>query len=140
MVHVHVGLSNSDIGGTRWFPVTEQVTAVVEQAKGVLMLRYGVSSYEALAALAQWSRMAQVPLTELSRALVTGVCQGHLASGEGGLVRWLEHQLRRDLPQTTGDRTEPPDGRGAPASPPLGGRRRWRYASAVHAAQGLVAH
>lgn len=121
-------------------PVAEQVTAVVEQAKGVLMLRYGVSSYEALAALAQWSRIAQVSLTELSRALVTGVCQGHLTAGEGGLVRWLEHQLRRDLPQPTAGRTQPPDGRGQPAPAPFGGRRRWRYASAVHAAQGLVAH
>jgi hypothetical protein len=72
---------------------------VTEQAKGVLMLRYGINSYEALAVLARWAHESASSIDELSRALTHGVCQGHgVASREGTwLVRWLEQRLRGDV-------------------------------------------
>ncbi len=72
--------------------------AVVEQAKGVLMLRYGIGSYEALAVLGRWSQESGFSIPDLSRAITHGVCQGHRGSTyEAGLVRWLEQRLRDDL-------------------------------------------
>jgi hypothetical protein len=73
--------------------------AVIEQAKGVLMLRYGIGSYEALAVLGRWSQDSGVSIGDLSRAITHGVCQGHSghASTSTALVRWLEQRLREDL-------------------------------------------
>ncbi|HSJ21070.1 MAG TPA: ANTAR domain-containing protein [Nocardioidaceae bacterium] len=73
--------------------------AVIEQAKGVLMLRYGIGSYEALAVLGRWSQESGVALGDLSRAITHGVCQGHTGAGSvsAALVRWLEQRLREDL-------------------------------------------
>jgi hypothetical protein len=81
-------------------PVAASVvtTPVVEQAKGVLALKYGVSSYEALGILARWARSAHVEVVDVARTLVEGVCQGRRRTLEEqrGLVRWLEHALRED--------------------------------------------
>lgn len=73
--------------------------AVVEQAKGVLMLRYGIGSYEALAVLRRWSHASEVRLPDVARAITHGVCQGHPGSTpeQTGLVRWLEQRLRDDI-------------------------------------------
>ena len=73
--------------------------AVVEQAKGVLMLRYGIGSYEAFAVLGRWSQESGVPLEDVSRAITHGVCQGHAGTAleQTGLVRWLEQRLRDDV-------------------------------------------
>lgn len=75
---------------------------LVEQAKGVLILRYGVSSYEALAILGRWAAESGYPLALIARALTLGVCQGRWGHnpGEAGLVRWLESRLREGLPET----------------------------------------
>lgn len=72
---------------------------LVEQAKGALMFRYGVTSYEALGVLLRWSRESGAGLTELSRALTHGVCQGRRVHDVAGpwLVRWVEQRLRNDL-------------------------------------------
>ena len=74
-------------------------SAVVEQAKGVLMLRYGVGSYEAFAVLVRWSREAGVVLQEAARALREGVCKGRVAAAhlDPWLVRWLEQRLRTEV-------------------------------------------
>lgn len=74
-------------------------SAVVEQAKGVLMLRYGVGSYEAFAVLVRWSHEAGVVLQESARALMEGVCKGRVAAAhvDPWLVRWLEQRLRTDV-------------------------------------------
>lgn len=73
--------------------------AVVEQAKGVLMLRYAIGSYEALAVLRRWSQDSGFATEELARAITHGVCQGHAGSApeQTGLVRWLEQRLRDDI-------------------------------------------
>ncbi len=77
--------------------------AIVEQAKGVLILRFGISSYEALAVLGRWAAEAGRPLDVLARALTLGVCQGRWGTTpeELGLVRWLEARLRAGLPHLT---------------------------------------
>lgn len=73
--------------------------AVVEQAKGVLMLRYGIGSYEALAVLGRWAQESGFSRPDVARAITHGVCQGHSghAPHERGLVRWLEQRLRDDV-------------------------------------------
>lgn len=73
--------------------------AVIEQAKGVLMLRYGIGSYEALAVLGRWSQESGFSLADVARAITHGVCQGHggSAAHERGLIRWLEQRLRDDI-------------------------------------------
>lgn len=78
--------------------------AVIEQAKGVLMLRYGIGSYEALAVLGHWSQESGASIVELARALTHGVCQGHRGTDhdQAALVRWLEQRLREDINETAG--------------------------------------
>jgi len=70
-----------------------------EQAKGVLMLRYGLNSYEALAVLARWAHESAASIGELSRAITHGVCQGRgfTTREEAWLVRWIEQRLRTDV-------------------------------------------
>ena len=140
---------------------------VVEQAKGVLMLRYGIGSYESLAMLAQWSHDAHRQHSRSSpRALVKGICQGHAGPRDRGVVRWLEHRLREEVlgqdatgcprprprrsrwrrsasrtrrsrsrPTMVQDRPE--DVTGSGAVPDVAVLKKWRYASAVHAARAL---
>lgn len=72
-------------------------SAVVEQAKGAIMLRYGVTSYESLAAMARWAREAHVSLEEVANAMVKGICQGRVTPETKGLVRWLEQRLRAGI-------------------------------------------
>lgn len=69
--------------------------AVVEQAKGALMLHYRIGSYEALAVLAHWAHDAGVSLRDMSMAITHGVCQGRLLEygDDVSLVRWVHNQL-----------------------------------------------
>jgi hypothetical protein len=79
-------------------------SAVVEQAKGILMLRYGVGSYESFATLVRWSQDVDVTVVQIARTLTLGVCQGRTPSDDQGrwLLRWLEQRLREDI----GDQSE----------------------------------
>lgn len=74
--------------------------AVVEQAKGVLMLRYGIGSYEALAVLGRWSQDRGDSVADLARAITHGICQGHCGpdAEQTALVRWVEQRMREELP------------------------------------------
>lgn len=74
--------------------------AVIEQAKGVLMLRYAIGSFEALAVLERWSHLSGETLADLSRAITHGICQGHNGhtADNAILVRWLEQEFRQPLP------------------------------------------
>jgi hypothetical protein len=127
---------------------TESNRAVVEQAKGALMLRYGVSSYESLAAMARWAREAHVPLEEVAHALVKGICQGRVTPETQGMVRWLEQRLRADIGEppkavaevvlrrsTVAGHTPMHAPRSAATTTAPG--PQWRYTSAVHAARAL---
>lgn len=69
--------------------------AVVEQAKGALMLHYRIGSYEALAVLARWAHDAGVSLRDMSTAVTHGVCQGRILGygDDPRLVRWVHGRL-----------------------------------------------
>lgn len=71
--------------------------AVVEQAKGALMLRYGITSHEALALLLAWSREMGTTLHAIAHALMDGACQRGETCHDPALVSWLREQLSDDL-------------------------------------------
>jgi hypothetical protein len=77
-------------------PITDKTRAVMEQAKGALMLRYGIDSYQALAVMVRWSREADTPVHVIAHTLIHGVCEGNpeTEARQRSLVRWLEDQLR----------------------------------------------
>lgn len=78
-------------------PGIDAGVAVIEQAKGALMLLYGISSHEALAVLVNWSQEANTSLLTIASSLLHGICLGDEAecSRNPSLVRWLEDHLRR---------------------------------------------
>lgn len=69
--------------------------AMVERAKGALMLRLGVGSPEALGLLLSWSRDAHTDLPHLAEVLVRGLCHGEreVLAAEPLLARWLESRM-----------------------------------------------
>ena len=69
--------------------------AVLEQAKGALMLRYGIGSHEAFALLLTWSRESQTPLHTIAHALVNGA--GETDHHEPALIRWLQERLSQEI-------------------------------------------
>ncbi len=72
--------------------------AQIDQAKGVLMLRYGISADRAFEVLVRWSQQANVKLRVLAGALLQ-VAQGAdpLTPEDTGVdLRWLAAQLRAD--------------------------------------------
>jgi hypothetical protein len=79
---------------------------LLEHAKGALMMRYGIDSYQALAVLVHWSRALHTPLPVIAHTLVHGICEGNpqTAARQRALVRWLEQELRQhdvDLVRST---------------------------------------
>jgi hypothetical protein len=82
------------------FRVLEAHRLVVEQAKGALMLRYGIDCHQAFAVMVRWARVTHLPVVGLAEALVHGVCEGSPRSErrQGALLRWLEQQLLHDTP------------------------------------------
>ena len=67
---------------------------VVEQAKGALMLRYGIGSRESTAVLDRWAEEAAESVPEIAAAIVEGICQGRVTSETEVTVRWLEQRMR----------------------------------------------
>ncbi len=85
-------------------------SALIEQAKGALMLRYGIDSYQALALLVRWARVSHTPVPSIAHTLLHGICEGNPQTEvrHRALVRWLEAQLRDadpELEQPPGDRS-----------------------------------
>lgn len=73
-----------------------QGQAVIEQAKGVLMLRYAVDDDQAIELLGEWSRRSNTPVHTVADILVNAICRGARSPDyDTKLVRWLELQLRR---------------------------------------------
>lgn len=141
--------------------INESDRSVVDQAKGALMLRYGIGQRESLAVLDRWAQESGASLPEVAGALVHGICLGRVTAGTEVTVRWLEQRLRgevgdvrvptaRTTGSATGSTTErrattaglaPGEGTvrstvPAPARP-AADSRQWRYSSAVHAARVL---
>lgn len=70
--------------------------ALLEQAKGALMLHLGVDSHEAFEVLFGWARAANAPVAVIAHTLLRGVCKDDAQTdlGQRALVGWLETQLR----------------------------------------------
>ena len=74
--------------------------ALIEQAKGALMLHYGVDSYQALAVLVGWARVSRTPVRTIAHTLLRGICEGNPQTEvqHRPLIRWLEARLREGDP------------------------------------------
>ncbi len=71
-------------------------SALIEQAKGALMLFFGIDSHQAFAVLVGWARMSRTPVPVIAHTLLRGICEGNPQTGvrHRALMRWLEAQLR----------------------------------------------
>ena len=74
--------------------------ALIEQAKGALMLRYGMDHFQAFALIVRWSRLTHTPVHSLAETLVHGLGEAntHTDARHRPLIRWLEDQLRQADP------------------------------------------
>jgi hypothetical protein len=74
---------------------------VVEQAKGALMLPYGIDSFQAFAVLVRWARVTRTPLRKIAQTFLHGICEGNpqTETRQWPLIRWLEDQLRLGVPE-----------------------------------------
>lgn len=93
--------------------------ALVEQAKGALMLHYGVDSHQAFAVLVGWARRSRTPVPTVAHTLLRGICEGNpqIEVRQRPLIRWLEAQLRDSDPGQAQLRTAPARCEPAPKSP-----------------------
>lgn len=75
--------------------------AIVEQARGALMLHYGIDSYQALAVLVRWARVTRTSLRTIAHTFLHGICEGNpqTENRQRPLIRWLEDQLRLGDPE-----------------------------------------
>ena len=89
---------------------TDANPVLIEQAKGALMLHYGVDSHQAFAVLLGWARTSGTPVTTIAHTLLRGICEGNPQTEvrQRALMRWLEAQLRVGDPGEAQLRTTPP--------------------------------
>lgn len=83
-----------------WLPGSDATAAGIEQAKGALMMWYGVDSHQALAVLVRWGRVTHTPVRTVAETLLHGICEGNPQTRrrQRPLVRWLTAQLREGDP------------------------------------------
>lgn len=82
---------------------TDAGAALIERAKGAVMLHYGVDSHQASAVLLGWARMSHTSVPTIAHTLLRGICEGNPQTElrQRALTRWLEMQLRDgDLERT----------------------------------------
>lgn len=86
-----------------------QTTALVEQAKGVLIFRYAIGACSAYKLMQRWATSASVGIEKVAHALVHDICQGGDPREPSDLrfVRWLEDRLRHEFPDDEESRVEP---------------------------------
>lgn len=73
--------------------------AVIEQAKGIVMLRYRCNADAAFAALVSWSQGSNVKLRLVADALVSAVSNGEPGPNtDPALVRWLGQRMHEGPP------------------------------------------
>ncbi|MDO9496775.1 MAG: ANTAR domain-containing protein [Nocardioides sp.] len=77
-------------------PRFEANPALVEQARGALMLHYGIDSHQALAVLIGWARTSRTHVPTIAHTLLSGICEGNPQTEvrQPTLMRWIEAQLR----------------------------------------------
>lgn len=80
--------------------VLEAHRAVIEHAKGTLVLRYGIDPHQAFAVMVRWARVTHLPVAGLAEALVHGIggSSPRTERRQAALLRWLEQQLLHDTP------------------------------------------
>ncbi len=93
--------------------------ALIEQAKGALMLHYGVDSHQAFALLLGWARTSCTPMDTITHTLLRGDCEGNpqTAARQPALMGWLEAQLRDGDPGVHGSGRHRPGFEPAPETP-----------------------
>lgn len=93
------GVDGAD-GSVPAFCGVDASPALIEQAKGALMLHYGVDSHQAFAVLVGWARRSRTPVPTVAHTLLRGICEGSPQSEvrHRPLLRWLEAQLRDSDP------------------------------------------
>ena len=74
-------------------------TALVEQAKGALVFRFGIDADTELAVLELWADQREQELTRIAYVLVHDICRGVDEPSDTDLARWLEEQLRKQCPE-----------------------------------------
>ena len=91
---------------------TDTNPALIEQAKGALMLHFGIDSHQALAVLVGWARTSGIPVPTIAHTLLRGICEGNPQTEvrQRALMRWLEAQLRAGDPGHAQLRTDPGTG------------------------------
>lgn len=69
--------------------------ATIERAKGALMRRYGMDTFQAFSLMVRWARQTRTPVHTLARTLVQGVAEADPQPERRHrlLVRWLERRL-----------------------------------------------
>lgn len=73
--------------------------AVLEQAKGVLIFRYGIGADAALGLIELWAAERDATVDAVAQAVVRDICEGDRSQpSDPALVRWLEDRLRHELP------------------------------------------
>lgn len=70
--------------------------AAIERAKGALMRRYGVDTFQAFSLMVRWARQTHTPVHTLAMTLVQGIAEAdpQPERRHRPLTRWLEAQLR----------------------------------------------
>ena len=77
--------------------------AVIEQAKGALMLRYGLDDEAAFAVLRRWSQNSNTKLNSIADTLVNSVCRDDpQPPDDPTLAEWLQEQIRTLPPRDAG--------------------------------------
>jgi hypothetical protein len=72
--------------------------AVIEQAKGALILRYGLDDGAAFAVLSRWSQNSNVKLHTIADTLINAVCRRTPdRPGDRELAAWLETQVHEPV-------------------------------------------
>ncbi len=77
---------------------TIESRAVIEQAKGALILRYGLDDGAAFAVLSRWSQNSNVKLHTIADTLINVVCRRTPdRPGDRELAAWLEAQVHEPV-------------------------------------------
>jgi len=77
---------------------TIESRAVIEQAKGALILRYGLDDAAAFAVLSRWSQNSNVKLHTIADTLINVVCRRTPdRPGDRELAAWLEAQVHEPV-------------------------------------------
>jgi hypothetical protein len=77
---------------------TIESRAVIEQAKGALILRYGLDDGAAFAVLSRWSQNSNVKLHTIADTLINVVCRrAPDRPGDRELAAWLEAQVHEPV-------------------------------------------